>query len=192
MPIAPKPQPPEAQPQPRTVARVRRAMPNVLVAPSRVPAHIDMTPEAPTLPDAGIPVLAGVTSSGFGALGSTFTAPPPPRPAVAPPAPPPPAAPVQVSMGVQSAKLIFGPKPAYPALARAARVQGVVRMQAVIARDGSIRNLQGISIRPAAAAREDGCRRRGAMAISTNAAELRAGGSDHRNRCELHAWSIRR
>ncbi len=53
-----------------------------------------------------------------------------------------PRGPVHVSTGVQSALLVFGPKPVYPPLARAARVQGVVRLQAVISTDGEIRNLQ--------------------------------------------------
>ncbi len=59
--------------------------------------------------------------------------------------PPAPAGPIQVSSGVQSAKLIFGPKPAYPQLARTARVQGTVKIQAIIAADGSIGNLKTMS-----------------------------------------------
>jgi hypothetical protein len=56
---------------------------------------------------------------------------------VAPPATPPvkpqpaaqaPGAPVRVGTGVQSAKLIFGPKPAYPILAKTTRTQGTVRI----------------------------------------------------------------
>jgi len=43
---------------------------------------------------------------------------------------------------VQSAKLLQQPKPVYPALARSARVSGTVRLQAIIGRDGTIRNLQ--------------------------------------------------
>ena len=65
-----------------------------------------------------------------------------------PPAVKPPAAvtgPLQVSSGVQDAKLIFKPTPAYPPLAKATRVQGTVRIQAVIAADGSIGNLKIMS-----------------------------------------------
>ena len=54
----------------------------------------------------------------------------------------PPTGPVHVSLGVQSARLIFGPKPAYPPLAKTAHVQGTVRIAAVIAADGVIKNLQ--------------------------------------------------
>jgi protein TonB len=50
--------------------------------------------------------------------------------------------PVVVSTGVQSAKLTFGPKPTYPSLAKASRTQGTVKLEAIIAPDGSIRNLR--------------------------------------------------
>jgi protein TonB len=59
--------------------------------------------------------------------------------------PPAPAGPIQVSSGVQSAKLVFGPRPAYPQIARTARVQGTVKIQAIIAADGSIGNLRTMS-----------------------------------------------
>jgi protein TonB len=48
---------------------------------------------------------------------------------------------LRVSTSVQAALLIFGPKPVYPPLAKAARVHGTVRLQAVIGVDGHIRNL---------------------------------------------------
>ena len=49
--------------------------------------------------------------------------------------------PQRVGGDVQAAKLIHQVRPAYPALAKQARIQGTVRLQAVIARDGSIQNL---------------------------------------------------
>jgi protein TonB len=49
---------------------------------------------------------------------------------------------LKVGTGVQAAKLIHQVKPAYPPLARAARISGTVRLQAIIAADGRIRNLQ--------------------------------------------------
>ncbi|MBK5290627.1 MAG: energy transducer TonB, partial [Acidobacteriia bacterium] len=49
---------------------------------------------------------------------------------------------------VQAARLIRQPKPAYPPLARQARIQGVVRFTAVIGKDGAIANLQLISGHP--------------------------------------------
>jgi protein TonB len=72
------------------------------------------------------------------------------QPTPAKPAPPrvdtpAPTVPLRVSTTIQSALLIFGPKPVYPPLARAARVQGTVRLTAVIGTDGAIRNLKLIS-----------------------------------------------
>jgi protein TonB len=52
---------------------------------------------------------------------------------------------VRVGIGVQAAKLIFGPKPHFSPLALAARIQGTVKLQAVIAADGSIQNLRVMS-----------------------------------------------
>jgi protein TonB len=43
------------------------------------------------------------------------------------------------------AKLIHQVRPAYPQLARAARISGEVRLRAIIARDGSIQNLAVVS-----------------------------------------------
>ncbi len=116
----------------------------VLQAPIAIPKHIDMSADAPELatgyaaPGADVSQLIGLIPG--------ITVPPPATatPVIKPKsvAASPPAAPVRVGSGVQSAKLIFGPKPAYPRLALATRTQGTVRIQALIGRDGIIRNLQ--------------------------------------------------
>ena len=63
-----------------------------------------------------------------------------------PPSPKPPASgPLKVSEGVAAAKLIYGPAPIYPRIALTARSQGTVKLEAVIAADGSIRNLRVVS-----------------------------------------------
>jgi len=49
---------------------------------------------------------------------------------------------------VQSAKLMAQPKPVYPPLARQARIQGTVRLEAEISKDGTIENLKVISGHP--------------------------------------------
>jgi protein TonB len=49
---------------------------------------------------------------------------------------------IQVSRGVQEAKLIRRIVPEYPPLARTARVQGSVQLVAHIGRDGTVRNIQ--------------------------------------------------
>jgi protein TonB len=49
---------------------------------------------------------------------------------------------------VQSAKLVRQPRPVYPPLARQARIQGKVIFNAIIAKDGTIQNLQMVSGHP--------------------------------------------
>jgi protein TonB len=48
----------------------------------------------------------------------------------------------------RSAKLIRQPKPVYPQPARQARIQGVVRLHALISRDGTIEGLKVASGHP--------------------------------------------
>lgn len=115
-----------------------------LQAPTTVPTHIDMTPDAPEPP--GVFAAAPTGPSVLAGLEKTTIA-PAPSPVVKP-TPPAPTAPVRISGGVQSAKLVFSPRPAYPHIALITRTQGTVRIQAVIGRDGSISNLQVISGHP--------------------------------------------
>lgn len=49
---------------------------------------------------------------------------------------------------VQAAKLISGPLPVYPPLAKQARISGAVRLEAIIARDGTIMGLRAVSGHP--------------------------------------------
>jgi periplasmic protein TonB len=53
--------------------------------------------------------------------------------------------PIPVGGDVQAAKLIRKVVPGYPALARQARVSGIVRLVGIVATDGTVRNLQLIS-----------------------------------------------
>lgn len=76
-----------------------------------------------------------------------------------PAGPPPPPAPtrdaakskqirVRVGGQVEAAKLIFQVKPEYPPLAKMARIQGTVRLEAVIGTDGKIQNLRVLGGHP--------------------------------------------
>ena len=69
----------------------------------------------------------------------------PPQPPVITNAP---SGPLRVSGGVQMAKLVKKVIPEYPALAKTARLSGVVHLLGVIAKDGTIQNLQLISGHP--------------------------------------------
>ncbi len=59
-----------------------------------------------------------------------------------------PSGPIRVSIGVQMAKLVTQVIPVYPPLARSTRISGVVHLVGIIAKDGTIRNLQLISGHP--------------------------------------------
>lgn len=95
----------------------------------------------------GIGDAAGAGSSVIDSLVPAMPA-PPPVPVVKPPALPAPIPRIRVGGKVQEGKLISGPAPVYPPLARAARVEGIVRLEAVIARDGTILGLRAVSGHP--------------------------------------------
>ena len=73
-----------------------------------------------------------------------MTATPPPPPKAKPQA----AKRVLQGGDVEAAKLIYVPKPGYPQLARMARIQGTVRLAALIAADGTVKHLRVISGHP--------------------------------------------
>jgi TonB family protein len=56
---------------------------------------------------------------------------------------------IRVGGNVQSTKLVSQARPTYPAAAKEQRIQGVVRLQAVIAKDGTVKSLDVISGDPA-------------------------------------------
>jgi TonB family protein len=91
------------------------------------------------------------TSSGPAAISMVISAPEVPLPAAMPPSPPPPPSigangPTQrIESAVAAANLVSQPKPAYPPLAKAARVQGTVRFEVSIGTDGRVNNLQLVS-----------------------------------------------
>jgi protein TonB len=141
-------------PQARVVKVVPRKFDaSKLTAPKVVPKEIAKVVEAPPPPpDAGavggIPggvpggqpggVIAGIANS---------------VPKAAPPPPPPPpekTGPQRVHVGgnVQAARLVKEVKPAYPPMAKQARISGTVRLKAIIGPDGAIRNLNVISGHP--------------------------------------------
>jgi TonB family protein len=55
---------------------------------------------------------------------------------------------IKVGGNVQQARLVMQPKPVYPPAAKEARIQGVVKLDAVIGLDGTVRQLEVISGHP--------------------------------------------
>lgn len=100
--------------------------------------------DAPTLLGTAEVASGGGGGIPFG-LGEAAVVVPPPRPQ----APPKPASkPIRVSSTLSEARLVYGPKPTYPRMALQARIEGTVRIQATISRDGRIENLHVLSGHP--------------------------------------------
>ena len=55
---------------------------------------------------------------------------------------------IKVGGNVQSARLVRQPRPVYPPLAKQARISGVVKLGAIISKDGTIQHLEVISGHP--------------------------------------------
>jgi len=128
-------------------------------APREVPPAVLKIEEEPLPPagDGGKGVVGGVPGGREGGVpGGTLdsiwrnipdrAAAPPPPPVVKEAAKPA-AVPQRIRVGgqVQQAMLVNQTRPIYPQLAKAARIQGVVRLSAVIGVDGAIVNLQVLS-----------------------------------------------
>jgi protein TonB len=95
-----------------------------------------------TIDLAGAPRTEGILLEKFAASPTVTSPPRPPTVTAAPPGP------IRVSIGVLMAKLVKKVIPEYPPLAKTARVSGVVHLLGVIAKDGTIQNLQVIGGHP--------------------------------------------
>ena len=154
--VAPPPPPPPPPPAASAApVRAQKVITEVdhgrLKTPTAIPNKIVKIQEEDT-PTAGGGVVGGVvggvpggTIGGVlgGVLGGIVSAAPAAVPKVA--APP---QKIRVSSGVAQANKIQGSNPPYPPLARQARIQGTVVLQAVIGKDGTIQNLRVVSGHP--------------------------------------------
>ena len=159
------PEPPRGlphRPAPSAAARASAVPSQVyrrtLIVPVAIPARampiVDPAP-APALDADGVGGVTGGMGGSGGSGGNAVIDGLVPAIAAAPPPPPPVRREVsktipRVSIGgkVQAAKLLSGPAPVYPPLARQARISGVVRLEAIISRDGSIMDLRAVSGHP--------------------------------------------
>jgi len=156
LPPAPPPPPPAATraPSHQAVSRVtpRVFVPPQIIAPKVVPQQAPMIADlAPPLADAGTVggVIGGVPDGVLGgSIGGVIGAPPAPK--VQAPVAPAPQTPSQIRVGgeVQAARLMHEVTPAYPPIARQARIAGTVALSATIASDGTVKDLRLLSGNP--------------------------------------------
>jgi protein TonB len=147
--VAPPPPPP---PPPPPIAQIVHVKPQVhlmdagkLVTPKVIPKDIKIIKEdAPDMSSMQNGVVGGVAGGSLGgaiggAIGGVGAAPPPPRPTQ-----------TRIRQGgqVQAAKLMNKVQPLYPPLARQTRISGTVRLHAIIAKNGTVEQLEVISGHP--------------------------------------------
>lgn len=145
-PPPPPPPPPAATPQVKVV-KIQSELDNGrLRTPTKIPEKVQMIKEEEAPPAMGAGVMGGVPGgvpggSMGGVIGGIVnqTA---KIPVVAAPQR------VRVSSGVSTGLLIRKVQPNYPPLARQARIQGSVVLQAEISKEGTIQNLQLVSGHP--------------------------------------------
>jgi protein TonB len=155
---APPPPPPPPPPPAAAPVKVVKVAPRQfdagrLMAPKAIPKNIAMIKEEDLPPPSSAGVVGGVPGGVAGGsmggvlggiVGAVPTAAPPPPPVEKPKTP----QRIRVGGNVQAANLIRKVIPVYPPLAKQARIQGTVRFQAIIGKDGTIQNLQLVSGHP--------------------------------------------
>jgi periplasmic protein TonB len=150
--VAPPPPPPPPPPA-AAVQHVQHVVQTdiqdgKLRTPTRIPKKIQQIVEDTPPPSTAVQGVVGGVPGGIpggtpgGVIGSILSTVPTPVPTLATPKV------VRVSSGVSQGLLIRKVQPDYPPLARQARVQGTVLLEAVIGKDGSIENLQVVSGHP--------------------------------------------
>ena len=149
-PPPPPPPPPAAMPEVKIVKPRQSDLDNgQLRTPTAIPKKVAMIKEdEPPPPSTGVAGVVGGVPGGVpgGAMGGVLGGIIGNAPAVVPKAATPQR--VRVSQGVSQGLLVRQVKPVYPALARQARIQGTVVLQAQISKTGDIENLQLVSGHP--------------------------------------------
>jgi protein TonB len=144
-PPPPPPPPPPAAAPVKVVKMVSEVVNGQLRAPTKIPQKVQMIKEEEAPPDLGGGGVPGGVPGGIpggsagGVIGGIISSQPVAVPKVATPQR------VRVSQGVSQGLRIKFVQPNYPPLARQARIQGKVILQAEISKDGTIQNLQLIS-----------------------------------------------
>jgi protein TonB len=137
-PPPPAPPPPPPAQRPPSAKPIAQAQPapatNDLVAPVEAPKSIEPEPAGPQYVDEGVPggVEGGVPGGIVGGIvGGLPEVPPPPAPVAT-------RGPVRVGGQIQAPTLIRRVEPFYPPTAVDARLQGLVILEAIVDRDGTV------------------------------------------------------
>src|SRR5713226_3583946 len=150
--VAPPPPPPPPPPPAAEAVRIIRRVTaeDIMRAPTVIPKTVREIKDEPEPQAQAVGVVGGVPGgvpggSAGGVIGGILggvlsSAPPPPKPTT----------PKRIRLGgqVEAARLIFSFKPGYPPLAKMARIQGSVRLEAIISKDGTIQDLKVVSGHP--------------------------------------------
>ena len=152
------PPPAPAPPPPHALARSVASKPRVisvvgkLVVPRAIPHQVARFTEQSEGSDAAAAIVPGDGVPGGvpggqpgGVIGGVLSGAVPPAPAAINSAP---KRPVRVGQGVKAPRLILGPQPVYPILARQARISGAVVIDAVIDTQGNIVEMRTVSGHP--------------------------------------------
>jgi periplasmic protein TonB len=147
-PPPPPPPPPAAQPV-HVVKQIQTDIVNgELRTPTKIPKKVEMIKEEEAPPPMAATGVVGGVPGGVpggsmgGVIGSVLSSTPTVAPKIATPQR------VRVSSGVVQGLIVRRVNPVYPPLARQARIQGTVILQAEISKEGTIQNLQLISGHP--------------------------------------------
>lgn len=146
-PVPPPPPAPVSPDRPRSVALHPALAEGPLRMPSFIPKRVEMVHDELAHADGGAPPdsagIPGGTGSGVpNSVINNIVQTVPAMPKIAAPSK------VRVSSGVAQGLLIHQVKPAYPPIAMQARIQGTVVLQAMIAKDGTVKDLRVISGHP--------------------------------------------
>jgi protein TonB len=147
-PPPPPPPPPPAAAPVHVIKKIETDLNNgQLRTPTAIPKKVAMIKEDEPPPSANTGVMGGVAGGVpggqmGGVIGGIISSTPVAVPKVATPQK------IRVSQGVSEGLLLHKVTPNYPPLAKQARIQGSVVLQATIGKDGSIQNLRVMSGHP--------------------------------------------
>ncbi len=146
-PVPPPPSAPVSPDRPRSVTLRPAPAEGPLRVPSFIPKRVEMVRDELAHADGGAPpdwagIPGGIGSGVPNSVINNIVQGIPAIPKVAAPSK------VRVSSGVAQGLLVHQVKPAYPPIAMRARIQGTVVLQAMIANDGTVKDLRVISGHP--------------------------------------------